>query len=181
MHVPNVQPPLPTDWEVHPTHPVRFVPYQLAQYWDKGLRQRVEERRDTIVLKRQGNRSMHRQGGGDMCVGRVPKELRATAKRSPAVKGWLRVLEEPVRKFLVGAKGDGREEQDREDDLDSGDEEIVFVGRNGSTAEGARAWKKARREVGDQPVETGMVLDSPGDDDESSAFKYVLPYQPSDH
>ncbi|POR35576.1 Uncharacterized protein TPAR_04197, partial [Tolypocladium paradoxum] len=28
--VPNVQPPLPTDWEVHPTHPIHRVPYQLA-------------------------------------------------------------------------------------------------------------------------------------------------------
>ncbi|KAG6029392.1 hypothetical protein E4U41_000353, partial [Claviceps citrina] len=43
--VPNVQPPLPSDWEVRPTHKVHHrVPYSLAQFWDRGLRQRAEEK-----------------------------------------------------------------------------------------------------------------------------------------
>ncbi|KAG5916686.1 hypothetical protein E4U42_007550, partial [Claviceps africana] len=42
--VPNVQPPLPSDWEVRPTHPARRVPYSVAQFWDRGVRQRLEEK-----------------------------------------------------------------------------------------------------------------------------------------
>ena len=40
--------------------------------------------------------------------------MRATAKRTPAVKSWLRVLEEPVRKFVVD-KGMGEAEEDEDE------------------------------------------------------------------
>src|SRR6266699_915176 len=94
MHVPNVQPPLPTDWEVRPTHPVHAVPYHVAQYWDRGLRQRAEgERRAAKVRRPEGP-----------AVGTVPRELRATAKKTPALKSWVRALEEPVRRFLEDAR-----------------------------------------------------------------------------
>ncbi|KAK4448473.1 R3H-associated N-terminal domain-containing protein [Podospora aff. communis PSN243] len=167
LHVPNAQPPLPTDWAVHPTHPVLpTVPYALAQYWDKGLRERVEERKAAFAV--------HRKKGSvevRVEVGRVPRDLRAKAKKTPAVKSWLRVLEEPVRQFLVDtglvAKVD---ESAVESDTDE-DEEIVFVGRNGSMMDG-KTFKKAQRVEKEKPVESGMVLDTTGDD-ESGAFKYV--------
>ncbi|KAL1891853.1 hypothetical protein Sste5346_007397 [Sporothrix stenoceras] len=45
LHVPNAQPPLPSDWEVRPTHTVHYnLPYHLAQFWDRGLREMVNER-----------------------------------------------------------------------------------------------------------------------------------------
>lgn len=99
----------------------------------------------------------------------MPRDLHTKAKRTPAVKSWLRVLEEPVRQFLVdrGVAGLG---EDSDSSLDSEDEEIVFVGRNGSMTD-ARGWKKARRDA--EPQE-GIVLDSPGDD-ESASFMYVSP------
>lgn len=99
-----------------------------------------------------------------MSVGEVPRDLRDTAKRTPAVRGWVRVLEEPVRSFLK----ERSEASDAEGD--SEDEEIVFVGRKGMTSAG-KGWKKARREVGSEKVDDGMVFDSLGDD-ESASFKY---------
>lgn len=142
------------------------IPYQLAQFWDqKGtVRERVEQRKSAF-----GSGPAQRS-----TVGRVPRDLHTKAKRTPAVKSWLRVLEEPVRQFLVDRGVAGAADSDSSS-LDSEDEEIVFVGRNGSMTD-ARAWKKARRETKDhEVVQQGMVLDSIGDD-ESASFKYVRPF-----
>jgi len=136
------------------------VPYQLAQFWDQkgAVRERVEQRNKSAF----GSRST---------VGKVPRDLHTKAKRTPAVKSWLRVLEEPVRQFLV-ERGSAAQEESDSSCLDSDDEEIVFVGRNGSMTD-ARAWKKARRETKDREVvQQGMVLESAADD-ESASFKYV--------
>jgi len=106
----------------------------------------------------------------------VPRELRATAKRTPALKSWVRVLEEPVRRLLEDARREevGKAEVDDDDDED---EEIVFVGRNGSTRDGVR---RARHEVGDRPVDTGVVFDSLGED-EGGAFRRWLAHSISDY
>lgn len=162
--VPNAQPPLPSDWEVHPTYPVQVVPYDIAKFWDTGLRQRIEDK--TAKLQAQRKKQQRKNGSATgLAIGEVPRDLRETAKRTPAVKGWVRVLEEPVRNFLK----ERNEESDAEGD--SSDEEIVFVGRKGMSAAG-KGWKKARREVGSEEVDTGMVFDSLGDD-EGASFKYV--------
>ncbi|KAJ3942914.1 uncharacterized protein N0V96_007143 [Colletotrichum fioriniae] len=170
--VPNAQPPLPSDWEVHPTYPVQVVPYQVAQYWDTGLRQRIEEK--TAKLQAQRKKQQRKDGSATgLSVGEVPRDLRDTAKRTPAVRGWVRVLEEPVRSFLK----ERSEASDAEGD--SEDEEIVFVGRKGMTSAG-KGWKKARREVGSEKVDDGMVFDSLGDD-ESASFKRWLTHSISDY
>lgn len=174
VHVPNVEPPLAIDWQVGPTHPVHHVPYQLAQYWDKGLRERVEERKAAFAS---ASRRRGKAGSKTMPeTGRVPRELRETAKRAPAVKGWLRVLEEPVRRFLVerGAAVDQTAEEKPEaaGETDSDDEEIVFTGRKSLAERDQNSWKKARKEGPGHEAEPVMVLDSPADD-ETSAFKYV--------
>lgn len=161
--MPNVEPPLPSDWEVHPTHVVRHIPYHVAQYWDKGLQQQVEEKKAAAALQR-------KKRGAD--AGKVPRDLRDKVRHKPGLKGWVRVLEEPVRQFLV-ERGVGEERREEDDDsLDSEDDEIVFVGRNGSMRDGGKrdSWKPAHREVHEKPVDTGMVLDSL-EDDESGAFK----------
>ncbi|KAK1985458.1 R3H-associated N-terminal domain-containing protein [Colletotrichum cereale] len=167
--VPNAQPPLPSDWEVHPTYPVQVVPYQVAQFWDTGLRQRIEDK--TSRLQAQRKKQQRKDGSATgLGVGEVPRDLRDTAKRTPAVRGWVRVLEEPVRAFLAERSEASDAEGDSEDD------EIVFVGRRQGTAltgGGGVGWKKARREVGSEPVDTGMVFDALGADDESASFKYA--------
>jgi hypothetical protein len=175
--VPNVQPPLPTDWEVHPTHTIHVnVPYHVAQYWDKGVRQRIEEK--TAALNNARKRQQRQNGSATgIGVGEVPRDLRDTAKRTPAVKGWVRVLEEPIRRFLVDQRERVESKASVEADLDDSagdDEEIVFSGRTGAMQELKEKkdlWKKARREGGKEK-EVGMVFDSLGDD-ESASFKYV--------
>ncbi|KAM7187883.1 R3H-associated N-terminal domain containing protein [Rhypophila sp. PSN 637] len=222
LHVPNVQPPQPTDWLVLPTHTVHTnVPYQVAQYWDKGLRERVEERKVSWAVHRRkmivsssggtGNGSTNKvsiaissaSAHTRADVGKVPKDLRATAKRTPAVKSWLRVLEEPVRQFMVditmattnqpsSSKQDGGSTSS--DEMDSEDEEIVFVGRNGKMRDGKEGWKKVRREQQQAKAASsaatvqshqlkrtqGMVLDSLGED-ETGAFKRWLTHSISDY
>lgn len=62
----------------------------------------------------------------------VPKEVRSRLKHARAAKGLLQDLEEEVRMFLQ--KWNEKEAKSREDglqDVDSEEEEIVFIGRNG--------------------------------------------------
>ncbi|KAK8119391.1 uncharacterized protein PG998_004017 [Apiospora kogelbergensis] len=176
--VPNAQPPQPYDWEPRPTHPVHHVPYQIAAAWDLRLRADVEAKKAAAALRKQQHTKTL---GDDAVAGRVPRELFLRAKKTPAVKTWVRSLEEPVRKFLVDRRV-AREEAEAsvEDSSDSTeDEEIVFVGRNGTMRDG---WKKARREDKKQgSTEEGMVFDALGDDDESSAFKRWLTHSISDY
>ena len=172
MHVPNAQPPQPFDWEPRATHPVHHVPYQIAAAWDMRVRADVEAKKAAATLRKQ---QQTKTLGDDAVAGRVPRELFVRAKKTPAVKTWVRSLEEPVRKFLIDQRrAREKAEVEVEDSSDSTeDEEIVFVGRNGTMRDG---WKKARREDKKQgATEEGMVFDALGDDDESSAFKYVQP------
>lgn len=183
MHVPNAQPPQPGDWEAHPTHTVHaHVPYQLAQFWDRGVRQRVEDKTTRLAAQRKAQQLKAGSATG-LRAGEVPRDLRETAKRTPAVKSWVRALEEPVRQFLQSrvaedsddASVDGEAEPEVVDKTSSeDDEEIVFAGRKSGvkTQRQRGGWKKAHRELGNQTVDQGMVFDSFGDD-ESAAFKYV--------
>ncbi|GAB0136894.1 hypothetical protein EsDP_00005180 [Epichloe bromicola] len=188
--VPNVQPPLPSDWEVHPTHRVHRVPYSLARFWDRGVRQRVEEKTSQLqaVRKKQQRKTGSATGLG---AGEVPRDLRETAKRTPAVRDWVRVLEEPVRQFLWDEHqrsqqpvAHDRDELSGESDMDSDDEEIVFVGRDGAMRElrekKAARYRVARREVSHETVDSGVIFDSFGDG-ESAAFKRWLTHSISDY
>ena len=68
----------------------------------------------------------------DESQGKVPKELREKLKKAKAAKGLLRDLEEQVRMFVKGFEGkEEKDERHKKAELDSEDEEIVFVGRNG--------------------------------------------------
>jgi hypothetical protein len=130
----------------------------------------MEER--TAAL--QSARKMQQRKNGSatgLGIGEVPRDLRESAKRKPVVRGWVRALEEPVRQFLVEQRREATDASDTSDrEVDSEDEEIVFVGRNAGRAH--THWKKAHREIGHQSVDNGMVFDSLGDDD-SAAFRYV--------
>lgn len=210
--VPNVQPPLPSDWAVGPTYPIHDnMPYHLAQYWDKGLRERVEERKAAFAVHRKKTvtATSHQPGGHTTAVslvvsssvaktradvGKVPKDLRATAKKTPAVKAWLRVLEEPVREFVVqqqrgqnaAAKREQQQQKAREagnqsDELGSDEEEILFTGRKTSAAAAAGGKPPVKNTSLDKGTEKGiqllpdtrMVLDTLGDDESGASFKYV--------
>ncbi|KAK4144565.1 R3H-associated N-terminal domain-containing protein [Dichotomopilus funicola] len=195
LHVPNVVPPQPSDWEIHPTHRVLpTVPYQLAQYWDKGLREQ-HLRRTSDGTRRRGGKAAQTSSPGtaDPELGHVPRDLRNTAKRTPAVKSWLRALEEPVRAFVVerglaaplaataaaAAAADHAADDNNNaannsssDETDPDDEEIVFVGRrglrtrDGKPPQAACRFKMAQRQVAGRAgeEEVGMVLEM-GEDD----------------
>lgn len=128
MNNPWAQPPLPSDWEVHPTYPRHAVPYYLAPLWDAEAFERSIERK--MKGKKQGRRagiSPIEEAASD-----VPKEVRSRLKHARAAKGLLQDLEEEVRLFLQ--KWNEKESKSREDglhDVDSEEEEIVFIGRNG--------------------------------------------------
>ncbi|KAK3987207.1 R3H-associated N-terminal domain-containing protein [Cladorrhinum sp. PSN332] len=194
LHVPGAQPPEPADFQVRPTYPVLpTVPYQLASFWDRGLRDHVEERKAAFAA----HRKAHIPGVGVNSavpeLGHIPQNLRATVKRTPAAKSWLRVLEEPLRQFVV-ERGLAREPDasaivdSSDEETDPDDEEIVFVGRNGRMRDGkppseeAAPWKKASRQTTDlkKPAEKGMVLDT-AEDDAGGAFKRWLTHSISDY
>lgn len=181
MGVPNVQPPEPADWEVHPTHPIHRVPYQLAQFWDHGVRQRIQDKTAKLqaARKKQQLKSGSATGLG---VGEVPRDLRESTKRSPVIRTWVKALEEPVRQYMVDERRKRQAEADEDADsaaeeMDSDDEEIVFVGRNGrmrdlqeKRAATAARCRTAHREVSQETVDSGLLFDSFGDD-ESAAYK----------
>jgi hypothetical protein len=173
MHVPNVQPPSPSDWQISPTYPVlEPVQYQLAHQWDRGLRERVEaEHQRRIQTPDPG--------------AHVVRALRAAAKRVPALRTWLRILEEPVRRFVVecglaaaaacptedAAKADGDPCGDGSDETGTEDDEVASVARNGRMRDG-KPRKEAQRQVAGQDQEMGMVLEEM-DDGAGGAFKLV--------
>lgn len=134
LHVPNAQPPLPSDWQVHSTSPINHVPYFLAPLWENGVRHRAEE----IASAKKAQRSAHLTSTSKdaSLKGRVPQELRQKLKKSKGAKSLLQDLEQEVRKFVRDFE---RKERLRTGiEMDSEDEEIVFVGRNGSMSDEQR-------------------------------------------
>lgn len=169
LGVPNAQPPQPVDWEVRPTHPTHRVPYQLAQFWDRGVRQLVEDKTARLAAQRKRQQLAVGSATG-LGWGEVSRDLRETTKRSPVVKSWVRALEEPVRQFLHSR---AEVDDDDEGSLDSEDEEIVFVGRRAAAAAVAEngprgGWKVAHRETEKETVDQGMVFDSFGEGEGAS-------------
>ncbi|KAI3343015.1 R3H-associated N-terminal domain-containing protein [Ustulina deusta] len=210
LHVPNAVPPEPEDYIPRPTHPVHHVPYQLAAAWELRVRAEVERRNAALARRKQART---RTLGDDAVAGRVPRELCQRAKKTPAVRTWVRSLEEPVRKYLVESEvardGDAdlkTDDSDSSSGLDSEDEEIVFVGRNGSMRDGkgrgkegngrngghdakkaaasavGGQWKKARRDEKGSGVtqDEGMLFDAFGDKD-GGAFGRWITHSISDY
>ena len=101
------------------------MPYYLAPLWDANLaagNAAEKKKRDKV------KNPAPKDGGHDQ----VAKELKQKLKKAKAAKGLLQDLEEEVRKFVKNWEEKAKKlEQDGLHDLDSEDEEIVFVGRNG--------------------------------------------------
>ncbi|KAI1209026.1 uncharacterized protein F4807DRAFT_461145 [Annulohypoxylon truncatum] len=173
IHVPNAQPPEPYDWEPRPLYPVNHIPYQIAIAWDKRVRAEVEEKRAAAARRKQ---MQTRTLGDEHVTGRVPRELFQRAKKTPAMKTWVRSLEEPVRQYLVEQQLVNEPTSSNSED-DTEDEEIVFVGRDGSMREG---WKKAKRENQDKTEEEGMIFDALGNDADR-AFRRWITHSISDY
>ncbi|KAI9741479.1 MAG: hypothetical protein M1818_004285 [Claussenomyces sp. TS43310] len=164
LHVPGVQPPLPSDWEVHPTYPVHSVPYYLAPLWDAGVRHRAEE---AAAAKKQ---AASRRTGTAEGKGHIPQELRQKLKKSKGAKNLLQELEEEVRNFV--REWEGKHARLGDDDaaveLDSEDEEIVFVGRNGTMSD------EQRKTVEEELEREKLVFDSLADDHGATFGRWLV-------
>ncbi|MCJ1366062.1 hypothetical protein MMC16_005187 [Acarospora aff. strigata] len=166
---PWAQPPLPSDWEVHPTYPRHAVPYYLAPLWDADMAARASARRRKGGMKAKGEKEE------ETAAGRVLRELRETLKRARGAKGLLQDLEEDVRMFVRkweerGMKA-GREEEEEEVQVDSEDEEIVFVGRHGHYGDQAPSPSQSNAEDLEKDK---LVFDSLVDDHGASFGRWLV-------
>jgi len=139
------------------------VPYYLAPLWEQGVRHRAEE--IAAAKKVAGDK----RAGIEEQKGRIPQVLRQKLKKSKGAKSLLQDLEEEVRSFVREYERRLRaEEGEDEPEVDSEDEEIVFVGRNGSMSD------EQRKTVEEELEREKLVFDSLADD-HGASFGYVVP------
>lgn len=145
---------------MHPTYPVHSVPYYLAPLWDAGVRHRAEE------IAEEKKRATSARSGVSEQKGRVPQELRQKLKKSKGAKSLLQELEEEVRAFV---KEFERREREREGiEMDSEDEEIVFVGRNGVMSD------EQRKTVEEELEREKMIFDALEGDKGASFGRWLV-------
>jgi hypothetical protein len=99
--------------------------------------------------------------------GRIPVELRQKLKKSKGAKTLLQDLEEEVRQFVREWEGKSERLARKSEDweLDSEDEEIVFVGRNGTMSD------EQRKTVEEELEREKLIFDSLADD-HGASFGY---------
>lgn len=159
LNNPWAQPPLPSDWEVHPTYPKLVVPYYLAPLWDGDM-----AARSAAAQKKHGD-SAKRSQGEDKNHAKVPKELREKLKKAKAAKGLLRDLEEDVRMFVTQwEEKEKMREKEGLHDIDSDEEEIVFVGRNGQMHDMPQSPRSKQINEDEDIKRDKLVFDSLADD-----------------
>nr|OQO16421.1 hypothetical protein B0A51_14894 [Rachicladosporium sp. CCFEE 5018] len=161
---PYAQPPLPSDWEVHPTYPRHSVPYFLAPLWD------AEYARTSAARKVAEAKKAAPATPEDAAALKVTQDLRAKLKRARGAKGLLQDLETEVRGFV--AQWEAKQKQLEDEGViesDSEDEEIVFVGRNGTMSD---EQKREREEAGLE--KDMMVFRSLVDDHGASFGRYLV-------
>ncbi len=166
LNNPWAQPPLPIDWEVHPTYSRKPVPYYLAPLWDATLatRNAAEKQKLDTVKKPITEQEGH---------GKVAKELRLKLKKAKAAKGLLQDLEEEVRKFVKKWEEKAKKlDKEGLHDLDSEDEEIIFVGRNGQMND-MLAFPHSKSSMEEEDVKREKLIFDSLADDHGASFGYV--------
>ena len=103
---------------------------------------------------------------------KVSRELREKLKKAKAAKGLLKDLEEQVRFFVHKWENASRREE-QEPEMDSEDEEIVFVGRNGKMDDIPSSPKPNRYQVDEDLDENALVFDSLATD-QGASFGFVF-------
>ncbi len=168
LNNPWAQPPLASDWEVHPTYPKHTVPYYLAPLWDQDMAARAgAEKQKRVAARKQAQAS-------DESAGKIPRELREKLKKAKAARGLLKDLEEQVRVFVKSWEDSSKKEAKAENpEIDSEDEEIVFVGRNGQMSDMPPSPKSKDRKKEDEIERDRLVFDSLAND-QGASFGYVI-------
>lgn len=108
----------------------------------------------------------------DVAAGKIPRELREKLKRAKAAKGLLKDLEEQVRLFVKNWEDQTKDVGEHE--LDSEDEEIVFVGRNGQMND-IPSSPEVGLEESDAERDQRLVFESLAND-RGASFGYVACY-----
>lgn len=164
LNNPYAEPPLPSDWEVRPTYPVRQTPYNIAPLWEAEYARLAKERQKRAEAAKVPACKQEADAA------KVKQELKAKLKRSKGAKGLLQDLEEEVRGFVRQWEEKQKEmEQDGLiDPSSSEDEEIVFVGRNGAMSDERRREKQSNALEKDKLIFQGLL------DDHGSAFGRYL-------
>ncbi|KAK4544092.1 hypothetical protein LTR36_004590 [Oleoguttula mirabilis] len=164
LNNPHAQPPLPSDWEVHPTYPRHTVPYFLAPLWD------AEYARSTQERKKRAEAAKAPATKEEAAVRKVTQELKAKLKKSRGAKGLLQDLEQEVRGFVAQWEEKQRqlESEGLIDASSDEDEEIVFVGRNGAMSDERRKERQEETLQKDKLIFQGLV------DDHGAAFGRYL-------
>jgi hypothetical protein len=124
--------------------------------WDAEAFERSIERK--MKGKKQGGRAGI--SPAEEAASNVPKEVRSRIKHARAAKGLLQDLEEKVRIFLQ--KWNEKDINLLEDglhDVDSEEEEIVFVGRNGQMHDSPNKDKPFENLQRDKLVFDGLAND----------------------
>lgn len=163
LHVPNVQPPLPSDWEVRPTYPVHSVPYYLAPLWDAGVRHQTEK---AATAKKRALRAAAGFKEDNSKAGRIPAELRQKLKKSKGAKSLLQDLEQEVRVFIE--EWEAQHARLGSTEVDSDDDEIVFVGRDFSMSD------ETRKTLEEQLEREKLVFDAEVADSSASFGRWMV-------
>jgi hypothetical protein len=164
---PHAQPPLPSDWEVRPTHNAHAVPYFLAPLWDAEYARKAAARKaaNSAAVKKEPE-----QAAAD----KVARDLRAKLKRAQGAKGLLQDLETEVRGFVQAWEAKQRQLQSEGliEETDSEDEEIVFVGRNGAMSDERKRLDATKD--GEMRLEKDKLVFQSLVDDHGASFGYVV-------
>ncbi len=166
LNNPWAQPPLPSDWEVHPTYPKHAVPYYLAPLWDAKLaaKQVAENTRAEVTIQQ--------AKGENETQGKVAKELKEKLKKAKVAKGFLQALEEEVRGFIKDWEEKlSSKEEHVPNEVDSEDEEIVFVGRNGQMHD-----MPSPRPRDEKVIKHDQLIFDSAADDRGASFGYSLSF-----
>lgn len=158
LNNPWAQPPLPSDWQVQPTHPRTVVPYFLAPLWEADASSRARR-----MSKKQAAKAKATQSSRETVL---PRELREKLKKAKSARGLLQDLETEVRAFVEqwNKRLAALEEEDLDNAIQSdSDEEVVFVGRNGGMRDVPPSPKAKKRSAGREKGETQPADDSDED------------------
>ena len=143
-----------------------MVPYFLAPLWDVEIAARKESERKRRIARARANAGL--ANVKNEAVGYVPRDLRQKLKRAKGAKQMLQDLEEEVRSFVISW-----EEKQKSlakaglQDVDSEEEEIVFVGRNGQMHDMPSSTRRIQNNYG-QTQREKLMIDSAVDDKNAS-------------
>lgn len=120
--------------------------------------------------KKTRDAARQRAQASDESAGKIPHELREKVKKAKAAKGLLRDLEEQVRLFVKKWEDQAKEEEKPE--LDSEDEEIVFVGRNGQMHDMSPS-PKSKNSMDENGIERDRLVFGSLANDQGASFGFV--------